>query len=139
MLRFLKFKTSKEKPFDTWQFGKIDFLVNLKVEKKGENWCCFAGLPCSQELNQSPRGDPRGVLSMPRNLEKVQKYHQPAKWAIIFWGNLFILLLQVCYIFGLPHDLYLGTLSMRIHLILFSAVAYNKNRAKKKTPLTSYL
>ena len=58
---------------------------------------------------------------MPRNLEKVQKYHQPAKWAIIFRANLFILLLQVCYIFGSPPDLYLRTLSVST-LLFFSSV-----------------
>jgi hypothetical protein len=63
-------------------------------------------------------GDLRGVPSMPRNLEKVQKYHQPAKWAIIFRANLFILLLQVCYIFGSPPDLYLRTFSVST-LLLF--------------------
>jgi hypothetical protein len=31
--------------------------------------------------------------SMPKKLEKVQKYHQPMKLAIIFRANLFILLL----------------------------------------------
>jgi hypothetical protein len=53
----------------------------------------FPGLPYSEELSQSPRGDPQGFPSMPRNLEKVQKYHQPAKLAIFFRANLFITLL----------------------------------------------
>jgi hypothetical protein len=65
---------------------------------------------------------------MPRNLEKVQKYHQPAKWAIIFRANLFILLLQVCYIFGSPPDLYLRTLSVSTLLLFSQLLQTIKNR-----------
>jgi hypothetical protein len=32
---------------------------------------------------------------MPKNLEKVQIYHKPLKWATLFRANPFIILLQV--------------------------------------------
>ena len=70
-------------------------------------------------LNYSRGVDPMGSQVCPETLRRQQ--NGPL--------NLFILHLQVCYIFGLPHDLYLGTLSMRTHLLLFSAIADIKNRA----------
>jgi hypothetical protein len=42
-------------PFDTWQFGKIDVLVNLKVEKN-ENLVFFCWPPMPLKTKPQPPG-----------------------------------------------------------------------------------
>ena len=47
------------------------------------------------EIKLLSPGWSHGVPSMPRNLEKVQNYPQPVKWATLFRANPVIILLQV--------------------------------------------
>ena len=51
------------------------------------------------EIELLPRGWPHRVPSMPKNLEKVQIYPKPVKWATLFRANPVIILLHMHYLF----------------------------------------
>ena len=47
----------------------------------------FSLPPMPLEIELLTRGLPKGVPSMPKNLEKVQIYPRPLKWATLFMEN----------------------------------------------------
>ena len=70
-------------------------LCNTAFMPKSEKHLFFSWPPMPLEIELLPRGWPHRVPSMPKNLEKVQIYPKPVKWATLFRANPFIILLQV--------------------------------------------
>ena len=78
------------------------------------NLVFFCWPPMSLKTKLEPPRWSHGVPSIPRNLEKVQKYPQPVKWAIIFRANPSKLILKnimfkyTCFVYGLLSLLSIG-------------------------------
>ena len=78
------------------------------------NLVFFCWPPMSLKTKLEPPGWSHGVPSIPRNHEKVQKYPQPVKWAIIFRANPSKLILKnimfkyTCFVYGLLSLLSIG-------------------------------
>ena len=89
-------------------------LCTCRYKPKSEKHLFVSQPPMSLETEPQPPGWSRGVPSIPRNLEKVQKYPQPVKWAIIFRANPSKLILKnimfkyTCFVYGLLSLLSIG-------------------------------